>query len=1100
MNASKINLIHDFSFSDYEPSNYLGGGSAPADHNYPQYAEAPEPIIEIIIQDNNETLPAPLPLIQGSGKKKKEQVQVFYVKYHKDEKSGLVIHDPIPALSPTSHNQEEEEYEEEPIIVTPIPQLPQKSTTLRTIIRPDSQQYESDSGVHVTFGSPHNDHSKSDRHNNIHDENKVETILRPILQLPQSRSGPVNTVKEKRAQSFGQSESRVVNEGRVVNGPPPNFLPNHQPLVQSPPFQRPPSEFNPQNNFISLPNQGQLSPQLSLPSQEPSKPFHPNNQFQLNNFQQQQQQHNHLQQHNLRPQQPASIPVQHQQQQGQFGQQQNILGHQQFNQPPRLPTPQAQQQQPLLRPPQRPPVSADFNQNQRPFNYHAHPTQPQQIRFPNQPGSPQIPFQRPIQNFIQDFQQGFQQGLQRPQSQQLPQRQGPPQQNFNGQNQLQLPVNRPPPQFNARPFPNQPNFPQNQGPPSLNFQGQNQGPPSSPPSSNFQGQNQGPPSVNFQGQNQGPPSPNFPQNQGPPSSNFQGQNQGPPQPNFQGQRPPQSPPPNFRPNQELNAQLNVQPLHQHNQQAQQQHQLHQQQQQHHKQQQQQHLNQQQHQQQHQQHFEQFQNNENVFRGGLVQQVAPDLSNAQHRPQSQPQQSSQSFPAKGDPGFRQEQGNFIQQSFGSEVQVHSSVPKFEHHIIETENPPVFFQPTAVDMEKIQKLSQDQSRLSGESQHRFAVNQQKQQLGVSNHFSEVFPQVENHQKHFTQSKSQSHSQSPSQSFSQSPTQSHSQSQSHSQLSSQSHSQSPSQSHLNSQSHSIQSQSFLELNGRNNFSPEPRGKEATRPSAPVVQAPNKRVETTTKRVDTTKPSPSTTRKPAVFDLPDEVPDDLREQLLSSGILENAQISVLDYDKVGDTTLQDLPAEHLANFFSAGGGAQIGASNRVISVLKPNGDSVDEKIKTLKNDREVTKILENAKKLPSKKEDVNLKVVRFDAQSQKNFPSQYIQKDSKILPSVNIEQNNYNRYLPLKINGAHFPIPDVEELRGKKISSVVVLAPVNGNDENARFERDTVEKSQIKFIAGDSLKNLLRKPSTDNFKKWLEKEQKTNPDLQSVVLLVTK
>lgn len=213
-----------------------------------------------------------------------------------------------------------------------------------------------------------------------------------------------------------------------------------------------------------------------------------------------------------------------------------------------------------------------------------------------------------------------------------------------------------------------------------------------------------------------------------------------------------------------------------------------------------------------------------------------------------------------------------------------------------------------------------------------------------------------------------------------------------------------------------------------------------------------------------------------------------------------MLDYDKVGETSLQDLPAEHLANFFSAGGGSQIGASNKVISVLKPNGDSVDEKIKTLKRDKEVTKLLENSKKLPAKKEDVNLKVVRFDAQSQKNLPEQYIQKDSKIISSVNLDQNNYNRYLPLKINGAQFPIPDVEELRGKKISSVVVLAPVNSNEEDARYERDTIETKQIKFVAGDSLKNLLNKPSTDNFKKWLEKEQKTNPDLQSVVLLVAK
>lgn len=263
-----------------------------------------------------------------------------------------------------------------------------------------------------------------------------------------------------------------------------------------------------------------------------------------------------------------------------------------------------------------------------------------------------------------------------------------------------------------------------------------------------------------------------------------------------------------------------------------------------------------------------------------------------------------------------------------------------------------------------------------------------------------------------------------------------------------------------------------------------------------------TTARRIvssTTPRSAPTTTKKSALLDLPDEVPDDLRQQLISSGILDNAQISILDYDKVGETSLQDLPAEHLANFFSAGGGSQIGASNKVISVLKPNGDSIDEKIQTLKRDKEVTKLLENAKKLPSKKEDVNLKVVRFDAHSQTNFPEQYIQKDSKVLPAVNLDQN-YNRYLPLKINGAQFPIPDVDELRGKKISSVVVLAPVNGNDDEGRYERDTLETKQIKFIAGDSLKNLLRKPSTDNFKKWLEKEQKTNPDLQSVVLLVTK
>lgn len=862
------------------------------------------------------------------------------MKYHKDEKSGLVIHDPIPALSPLGLNQDEDEYEEEPErvqIVTPLPPL--KSTTLRTIIRPDSMQYESDSGVHVTFGSAHNHHSKSD--NKIHDEEKLESAIRPVVQLPQNRAG--SALKEKRAPQ---------TQGRIVNGASANFHHQPQALAQGPPIQRPAVDFNSQNNFVSPPNQGHLSHQLSLPSQDSIKPFHPNVQHQQHHQQPQAQQ---LQQR------PVSIPVHHQQHQfAQQQQQQNILGHQQFNQPPqRLPPPQPQQ--PAFRPPppQRPPVNQNFNQNQKPFNYHAHQQQQQQgqVRFPSQPAPIQQNFQGPQQNF-QGPPPNFPppnfpppQNLQRPQGHQIPPRQGPPA-NFHNQ---QAQVSRPVQQFNPPQFQNSPQFPPNQGPP-----------------------------------------------------------------------------PNFRPNQEHNGppQHQVQPLQQHNQQA-----VH----------------------QNQQHIQNI--NQNVFPGGLTVQPAPNLAatHQQHPQFVQQPQPQQTF--QDDSGFRQEQNGFIQNSFGNNVQVQSSIPKFEHHITETLNSPVYFQPTAVDMDRLQQekirnngnvgplsdsighLSVGQQQSRPESQHRFAVNQQQsqqqqqqiQQLhhlqhgGVSNHFSEVFPQIENHQKQFTSQKT-----------------------------------------------------FLELNGRNNFSPEPRAQ----PTTPTPTTTTRRVETST----TPKPSPSTTKKNIEYDLPDEVPDDLRQQLLSSGILENAQISILDYDKIGETSLQDLPQEHLANFFSAGGGAQIGASNKVISVLKPNGDSVDEKIKTLKNDKEVTKFLESAKKNPAKKEDGNLKVVRFDSQ---------LQKDSRA-PSA--DQNNYNRYLPLKINGVQFPTPDVEELRGKKISSVVVLAPVNGNDEDSQTESEGVDSKQVKFVAGDSLKNLLRKPSTDNFKKWLEREQKTNPDLQSVVLLVTK
>lgn len=61
-------------------------------YQHQPYPEPPEPIIEIVIQDNEESLPPPEPIVtHQDGKPKKEQVQVFYVKYKKDDNNQLVI-------------------------------------------------------------------------------------------------------------------------------------------------------------------------------------------------------------------------------------------------------------------------------------------------------------------------------------------------------------------------------------------------------------------------------------------------------------------------------------------------------------------------------------------------------------------------------------------------------------------------------------------------------------------------------------------------------------------------------------------------------------------------------------------------------------------------------------------------------------------------------------------------------------------------------------------------------------------------------------------------------------------------------------------------
>lgn len=268
-----------------------------------------------------------------------------------------------------------------------------------------------------------------------------------------------------------------------------------------------------------------------------------------------------------------------------------------------------------------------------------------------------------------------------------------------------------------------------------------------------------------------------------------------------------------------------------------------------------------------------------------------------------------------------------------------------------------------------------------------------------------------------------------------------------------------------------------------------------------------TTTTPAPKTTSSPkteSTTKKDYNIVLPDEVPDDLRQQLLSSGILENADISVLDYDKIGDTSLQDLPPEHLANFFSHGGAAQIAGSDQIETVVKPNGEKVAVQYAQTVKSRGTEKYRNTEKSLP-KKEKLDLKVVRFDSQKSVD---KFIDPEATILPAVDTTEQAYNRYLPLKIAGAHFPIPDAPELKGRRITEVVVLAPVDNpsedqaaSQESERQERDAIlDSKQIKFVAGDALKQLIKKPSTENYKRWLEKEGKTEVDLQSVVLLVTK
>lgn len=91
------------------------------------------------------------------------------------------------------------------------------------------------------------------------------------------------------------------------------------------------------------------------------------------------------------------------------------------------------------------------------------------------------------------------------------------------------------------------------------------------------------------------------------------------------------------------------------------------------------------------------------------------------------------------------------------------------------------------------------------------------------------------------------------------------------------------------------------------------------------------------------------------------------------------------------------------------------------------------------------------------------------------------------------------MKVNGTQFPIPDVPELKGKRISSVVVLAPVAYDFSSKRAAREA-KSDDLDLIQGDALKTLLADPNAENYKKFLESENKTATEKQAVILLVTE
>lgn len=944
----------------------------PPSHPHPYYIEPPEPIIEIIIKESNESLPAP-PTTQTPPPppSTKEPIHVFYVKYKKnphpsEHGDDIIYEEPVPALTPhateiVEGGQEEEEAEPNygPIYAEPLPSPP-PSTTLRTIIRPDSETYHG-SGLKVTFGSPPNEgHGE---------EEAWQSAPKPQVALPENKQ---DTDVES------STESNKHHYSKRQQGP----FPTKQ-IRQNHPSQPP---------FIQQEN---LQYQQVQPSQQPAPTQTSNHRFPVQSQFQYQQSDSRL----AFPQQQQAHPTVPQHTDGfQNGQFQGRL------------QPNAGSSRPLQQKKYPQPEQGPFSTRQPQYNDRTFLLPPQPPQQYTQNG-PSLRNQPPTPHQIQEYQRHkeflHQQSLKQ---QALQSKQAvPTQQNrfLNSQQvepqNVQIISNRFPnnqQQFHTQSIPKPENrFQNNQKQADLQKTG----------GSRF--------SINQQASLQQTKSqiPHIHVEQSPIIDQSQLSQHLSPQLQVFNQVP---------------TTQNSIPQHYP--------------------------------------FETKNYNDGTNYGLRLHGKAPQQSIRNQQDQQPPKQNT--FPQREqsnyNPQFLKQETNTRNENRNTEnAEIIKSISSLEEHQI---------QPGYKDAATDQIIPSTPNAPLKQQNDATQLNRNQQQFG----FPHVFNQQRPTESRYTIRNNPASN--VKQTFNRQPT--------NTEILNYSIKNGPS----STATPTVIAPTESRYNDRNKYltvysrpsHKQPQNNKKTYVSttakpeyriassvSPSTESP--RFEPTPETKEEVTKEEEERKNANIAALPQEVPDDLREQLLSSGILGNADIQILDYDKVGDIPIESLPPEALENFYGAG-------SAPVPSIVKPN----------------------------DYKKTVEMRVVRYDPNSEEgqDLSSKYLQENATKIDPVVLNDSKYKRYLPLKVSGSQFPIPDVPQLQDRIVNSVVVLAPVDydfikSQEDSEDLRRGRVIQIQgVKFIVGDSLMTVIKEPSKENYKKWLQNELSVPAEHQSVILLVTK
>ncbi|KAL7647026.1 UNVERIFIED_CONTAM: hypothetical protein RMT77_002283 [Armadillidium vulgare] len=195
----------------------------------------------------------------------------------------------------------------------------------------------------------------------------------------------------------------------------------------------------------------------------------------------------------------------------------------------------------------------------------------------------------------------------------------------------------------------------------------------------------------------------------------------------------------------------------------------------------------------------------------------------------------------------------------------------------------------------------------------------------------------------------------------------------------------------------------------------------------------------------------QPAILqNLPNELPPELREHLLTSGVLENAEIEILDLDKALTDDSLDLGTRNALRQAYTRTNRQ--APSNAIANTKAKKQNVDIRVKRLNHDSSTPEgIVEFLSGLKSYRKGTFAGV-------------------------VDVNNKNTDKYIPIEIDGRSLPVPDNIPLDNKKVEGVLVFQDSEKKAQQTRRPKSTFLTNHNPLAAASTTKAVATAPPTSN------------------------